>query len=413
MPIQYAHYAAWQRQRLTGEQLDSAWLFGGSNSPAPQPWICSQIALVRHIRHTRAPDISFNLSSDLAAKLEKFNRKERVTPFMTLLSAFAVLLFRRSGQEDIIVGTPIANRPNVELEELIGFFVNSLVMRVDLSGAPSFRDLVSHVRQTALDAYQHQDLPFEKLVEDLNPERHMSRHPLFQVMFALQNAPRKALTLSGIEVSRKLLPSSSTRFDLEMHLYAEGDGWGGFFVYSLDLFEEATIEGMVRQYITLLEGMLAQPECPVSLVSMMPDRERERILVQWNATRVDYPRDRCIHEVFEEQFERTPEAVAVLFGDETLTYRELNIRCESAGAQFASPWCWPRCARGSLYRAIAGNDRRASRNFKGRRCLCPNRPHASARPSHFYHGGCWRAKANHGKGTPAVDGRSVPLRSSD
>ena len=326
LPIQYADYAAWQRQRLTGEQLELRLAFWRKQlSGAAALDLLTDRPRPAHQTYQGAR-LSFILSSDLAAKLEKFNRKERVTPFMTLLSAFAVLLFRRSDQEDIIVGTPIANRPNAELEELIGFFVNSLVMRIDLSGAPSFRDLVGNVRQTALDAYQHQDLPFEKLVEDLNPERHMSRHPLFQVMFALQNAPRQALTLSGIEASRKLLPSSSTRFDLEMHLYAEGDGWGGFFVYSRDLFEEGTIEGMVRQYITLLEGMLAQPECPVSLVSMMPDRERKRILIEWNATTVDYPRDCYIHKLFEEQAKQTPQAVAVVFGEKELRYGELDHR---------------------------------------------------------------------------------------
>ena len=333
LPIQYADCAAWQRQRLTGEQLELRLAFWRKQlSGAAVLDLLTDRPRPAHQTY-RGARLSFALSSDLAAKLEKFNRKERVTPFMTLLSAFAVLLFRRSDQEDIIVGTPIANRPNVELEELIGFFVNSLVMRVDLSGAPSFRDLVSRVRRTALDAYQHQDLPFEKLVEDLNPERHMSRHPLFQVMFALQNAPRQALTLSGIEVSQKLLPASSTRFDLELHICAEGDGCSGWFVYSRDLFDAGTVEGMARQYVALLEGMLVQPERPVSLVPMMSDREREQILVEWNATSVDYPRDRCIHEFFEEQARRTPRAVAVECEGATLSYAELELRSNAVARQ--------------------------------------------------------------------------------
>ena len=212
---------------------------------------------------------SFTLSAELATKFENFNRQERVTPFMSLLAAFAVVLFRRSGQRDIIVGTPIANRGNVELESLIGFFVNSLVMRTDLSDEPSFRELVRRVRQTALDAYQHQELPFEKLVEELNPERDTSRHPLFQVMFVLQNAPREALALRGLEVSRKVLPFSSTRFDLELHFWAQEGGWTGSFIYSRDIFEAATIERMGHQYVTLLEGMLEEPERAVSRVPMM------------------------------------------------------------------------------------------------------------------------------------------------
>ena len=246
LSIQYADYAIWQRLRLAGKELESRLAFWRKHLAGVEALdLLTDRPRPSHQTYRGGRHI-FTLSAELAAKLEKFNRQERITPFMSLLAAFAVLLFRRSGQEDIVVGTPIANRPSVELEELIGFFVNSLVMRLDLSGMPSFRTLVARVRRAALDSYQHQDLPFEKLVEDLNPERHLSRHPLFQVMFALQNAPRRELTLSGLQVSRKWLPSSSTRFDLELHLFAEGDAWSGQLVYSRDLFEEATIEGIAR-----------------------------------------------------------------------------------------------------------------------------------------------------------------------
>jgi amino acid adenylation domain-containing protein len=326
LPIQYADYAVWQRQQLAGRQLENRLAFWRKQlAGAPALDLLTDRPRPPHQTY-RGARYFFTLSPELAAKLEKFNRQENVTPFMSLLAAFGVLLFRRSGQADFMVGTPVANRPNVELEELIGFFVNSLVMRADLSGEPSFRELVSRVRRAALDAYQHQDLPFERLVEELNPEREMSRHPLFQVMFALQNAPQEALTLAGLEVSRKFLPSSSTRFDLELHFFRDGDGWSGSLVYSRDLFEEETIEGMVRQYVALLEEMLAEPACPVSRVPMMPGCERERILVEWNATGVDYPRDRSIDQLFEEQAKRTPRAVAVVFGEQELTYGELDLR---------------------------------------------------------------------------------------
>ena len=326
LSIQYADYAIWQRLRLAGKELESRLAFWRKHLAGVEALdLLTDRPRPSHQTYRGARHL-FTLSADLAAKLEKFNRQERTTPFMSLLAAFAVLLFRRSGQEDIVVGTPIANRPNVELEELIGFFVNSLVMRLDLSGMPSFRTLVARVRRAALDSYQHQDLPFEKLVEDLNPERHLSRHPLFQVMFAFQNAPRGELTLSGLQVSRKLLHSSSTRFDLELHLFAEGDAWSGQLVYSRDLFEEATIEGIARQYLILLEGMLAQPDRLVSLVPMMSSIERDRILVAWNATSVDYPRDRCVHELFEDQARRSPEAIAVEFGEQKLSYAELDER---------------------------------------------------------------------------------------
>jgi amino acid adenylation domain-containing protein len=325
LPLQYADYAIWQRRHLSRGQPESLAFWKKHLSDA------RTLDLVmdrpRPARQSyRGARCTVTLSPELTAELEEFNRRERVTSFMSLLAAFEVLLSRYSGQGDFMVGTPVANRTNLELEGLIGFFANTLAMRADLSDEPTFRELVSRVRRAALDAFQHQDLPFEKLVEELNPARDMSRHPLFQVMFALQNAPREALELRGLEVTRQLLPSSTTRFDLELHLWAEGDGWSGSLIYSRDLFEEASIEAMVRHYVALLEGMLEEPERAVSLVPMMSEAERERILVQWNATRVDYPRDRCIHEVFEEQVERTPEAVAVLFGDETLTYRELNIR---------------------------------------------------------------------------------------
>ncbi len=326
LPIQYADYAAWQRLSLAGEQIERRLAFWKEQlagivgldllTDRPRP---------AHQTY-RGARYCFSLSSELLAKLEKFNLEERVTPFMSLLTAFEVLLWRYSGQAEFMVGTPMANRPDVELEGLIGFFVNTLVMRADVSGEPSFRELVGRVRRTALDGYQHGDLPFERLVEELNPERDMSRHPLFQVMFSLQNTPRQALTLNGVEVSPKLLPCSSSRFDLELHFQAQGDGWSGLLVYSRDLFEEASIEGMARHYVGLLEGMLEEPERAVSLLPMMGECERERITVGWNATGVEYPGDRGIHQVFEEQVRRSPQAIAVVFGERELRYGELDER---------------------------------------------------------------------------------------
>ena len=339
LQIQYADYALWQRSWMQGRELERLlgyWrgqLAGAATlelpTDRPRPPKPSYLG-GRH---------SFMLGPELSARMAEFNRREKeVTPFMSLLAAFEVLLYRYSGQADFMVGTPVANRPNMELEGLIGFFVNTLAMRADLRGEPSFRKLVSRVRRAALDGYQHQDLPFEKLVEELNPGRDMSRHPLFQVMFALQNAPREALELRGVEVSRQLLPSLSTRFDLELHLWEEGDGWSASLLYSRDLFEEATIEGMVRHYVALLEGMLEEPERPVSQVPMMAEAERERILVQWNATGVEYPRDRCIHEVFEEQARRAPQAVAVYVWGARAQLRGVGASVGPACRLFEEPW---------------------------------------------------------------------------
>ena len=333
LPIQYADYAIWQRSWMQGPELEGLleyWreqLAGAGVLQLP----------VDHARPAKPSysggRCSFELGAELSGRLAEFDRREKVTAFMSLLAAFEILLYRYSGQSDFMVGTPVANRGHVEVEGLIGFFVNSLVMRADLSGGPSFREVVGRVRRTALDAYQHQDLPFEKLVEELNPEREMSRHPLFQVMFALQNAPRESLNLRGVEVSPKVLPCSSTRFDLELHLQAQGHRWSGSLLYSRDLFEEATIEGMARHYVALLEGLLEEPERAVSLVPMMSDREREQILVEWNATSVDYPHDRCIHELFEEQARRTPRAVAVECEGATLSYAELEMRSNAVARQ--------------------------------------------------------------------------------
>ena len=328
LEVQYADYAIWQRGWMQGDELKRLlgyWL--GQLAGAQILELSTDRPRPPRPSYSGAR-CGFMLGRELSARLAEFNLREKVTPFMSLLAAFQVLLHRYSGRTDFMVGTPVTNRRRVELEKVIGIFVNSLVMRADLTREPCFRELVSRVRQTALVAYQHQDLPFEKLVEELNPERDTSRHPLFQVMFALQNAPREALSLKGLELSRRALPGSSTRFDLELHLWAQGDGWSGALVYSRDLFEEATIEGMVRHYVALLEGMLGEPECAVSLVPMMSEAERNRMVVQWNATRVEYPKDRCVHELFEEQARRRPRAVAVVYGGQELSYGELHDRSE-------------------------------------------------------------------------------------
>ena len=245
---------------------------------------------------------------------------------MCIRDSFQVLLARYSGQEDILVGTPVANRQRMELEQLIGFFVNTLVMRGDLSGKPSFRELVRRGRQTALEAYQHQDLPFEALVKELNPVRDLSRHPLFQVMFAMQNAPEHPLALAGLETAPYELRGTTTHFDLELHVWERGGSWQGRIVYNTDLFDAETIERMAGHYLVLLENLLTDPDRPVLQALILTDAERHHILVEWNRTERDYPRDKCIHQLFEEQVERTPDAVAVVFEDQSLTYRQLDYR---------------------------------------------------------------------------------------
>ena len=269
---------------------------------------------------------SLVLSKELSDQLKALSRKEGVTLFMTLLAAFQTLLYRYSGQKDIVVGSPIANRNRTEIEGLIGFFVNTLVLRTDLSGNPSYRELLQRVRQRAIEAYEHQDLPFEKLVEELNPERSLSHSPLFQVLFVLQNAPSTALELQGLSVTPVTIHSEIAKFDLTLAMYDGANSLRGSLQYRTDLFDDATVALMSGHYRTLLEAIVVNPDQRISDLPMLTVAEKHQVLVEWNDTEKDYPRERCLHELFEEQVERSPDAAAVIFEDQQLTYRELNAR---------------------------------------------------------------------------------------
>jgi amino acid adenylation domain-containing protein/non-ribosomal peptide synthase protein (TIGR01720 family) len=249
--------------------------------------------------------------------------------FITLLAAFQTLLYRYTGQSDISVGTPIANRTRSEVEGLIGFFVNTLVMRADLGGEPSFRELLKRVREVALGAYAHQDVPFEMLVDQLRPERDMSHSPLFQVMLVLQNAPRQAQELSaGLTLDVIEADDGTARFDLTLTMVEDAGGLSGALEYNTDLFDAATIERMVEHLQVLLAAIVAEPDRSVSELPLLTDVERRRLLADWNDTLTDYPYglERCVHALFEAQVEQTPQATALIFEDQRLTYTELNQR---------------------------------------------------------------------------------------
>jgi len=327
LPIQYADYALWQREWLQGEVLEEHlgyWKQRLTGAPAmlelptdrPRP-------AVQSYRGALHPLV---LSKSLSESLKVLSQREGVTLFMTLLAAFQTLLARYTGQEDIVVGTDVANRTRVETEGLIGFFVNALVLRTDLSGDPSFRELLSRVREVTLGAYEHQDLPFEKLVEELRPERSLSRAPLFQMMFTMQNAPRSALELSGLVLCSMEVDRETAKFDLALFMSEQAEGLEGAVEYSSDLFDAATIARMLLHFQVLLEAIVADPEQRLSALPLLTDAERHQLLVEWNDTWKDYPQDQCLHELFEAQVEQTPEAVAVVFEQEQLTYRELNAR---------------------------------------------------------------------------------------
>ena len=336
LPIQYADFAYWQRQCLQSEflatqlnywqqQLDS---ISSLNLPTDRPRLAAQT-----YQGARRP---LQLSPSLSAALLALSQHSGVTLFITLLAAFQVLLYRYTHQEDIAIGSPIANRNRSEVEGLIGFFVNSLVVRTDLSENPTFREVLKRVKDVALGAYAHQDLPFEKLVEELHPERNLNQNPLFQVVFALQNAPMTALELPDLILNPLSFETETTRFDLELHLWEpntqnglwsdSSDGISGFVIYSTDLFDKATIARMLEHFQTLLAGIVAHPECQIAQLPLLSKSELDTVLVEWNDTQVDYPQDKCIDRLFESIARHYPDAIALGSEDEQLTYNELNIR---------------------------------------------------------------------------------------
>jgi amino acid adenylation domain-containing protein/non-ribosomal peptide synthase protein (TIGR01720 family) len=327
LPLQYADFAAWQREQLQGEVLESQLAYwkeqlGGKLPVLELPADHPRPAAQTH----RGAHFTFTLDAPLAQALKALSQQEGATLFMTLLAAFQTLLYRYTGQDDICVGTPIANRTRAEVEQLIGFFVNTLVMRCNLAGGPGFRELLKRVRETALGAYANQDVPFEKLVEALGADRDLSRTPLFQVMFDLQSSPLPSLQLPGLSVSLLEVERGTAKFDLLLSMEERGDGLAATFEYNADLFEAATIRRMAGHLQILLNGVVANPDQSIAALPILTAAERQQLLVDWNATAADYPGDACIHRLFEEQVERTPERVAVVYEDRSLTYRELNQR---------------------------------------------------------------------------------------
>ncbi|HEY7617539.1 MAG TPA: condensation domain-containing protein, partial [Terriglobales bacterium] len=328
LAIQYADYALWQREWLHGEvyqQQLGYWRGRLAGMPVLElPGDRRRPAALSY----RGAHQELRLADDLAEGLRGLGEGEGATLFMTLLAGFVVLLHRYSGQDDIVVGTPIANRNRAEIEGLIGFFVNSLVLRVDVSGDPSFRELVRRVKEVALGGYAHQDLPFEKLVEELHPQRDLSRNPLFQVMFQLLTELRPATSAMSVEpgLTPVAVERGTTQFDMAIDLWAGSDGLSGQVEYSTDLFNHATITRLISHYCTLLESAAADPGQRISELPLLTEAERRQVLVEWNVTENDYPSEACIHQLFEEQVERTPDAPALAWGNEIASYRDLNAR---------------------------------------------------------------------------------------
>ncbi|MFL5537847.1 MAG: amino acid adenylation domain-containing protein, partial [Longimicrobiaceae bacterium] len=327
LAVQYADYAVWQREQLRGDALEGQlayWKARLAGAPAllelptdhPRP-------AVQSFRGASEP---FALRAELLARLEALGRGEGATLFMVLLGAFQVLLARYAAADDVAVGTPIAGRTRREVEGLIGFFVNTLVLRADLSGDPGFREVLRRVRETTLGAYEHQDVPFEKLVAELRPERSLDHSPLFQVMLLWQDGGEGGVALPGLRVDGVEEDTESTKFDLTLALRAGAGGLRGELAYATALFRPDTIRRMLRHFARLLEQVAQDADAPLSRLELLSADERRQVVEEWNATDVTAPAGLRIHQLFEAQAARTPDAVAVVAEEGSLTYAGLNER---------------------------------------------------------------------------------------
>jgi amino acid adenylation domain-containing protein len=325
--FQYADFAAWQRQSLHGKALEAEIAHWKEELGDVLP--AAELASDR----ARAARQSFLggrttivLPKDTALALKRLARRESATMFMVLLAALKTLLFRYTGTESVIVGSPVAGRNRAELENLIGLFTNTLVLKTELSDNPSFLELVERVRKTCLKAYAHQDLPFEKLVEQLQPQRDLSRNPLFQTMFIMQNTPNSVLKLAGLRTHRMDVESGTSKFDLTLSIAEENEQLVGSFEYSSDLFEHSTIARMADHYKILLQGIIDDPGRRLSELPLLSQSEHRRLIGEWNDTVAEYPNNRCLHTLFEEQAARSPGAIGLTMDGRGVPYRELNRR---------------------------------------------------------------------------------------
>lgn len=327
LPIQYADYALWQRQRLRGDTLEAQLTYWKQQlAGAPQ-------VLELPTDHPRPPRQTYEgamrsvtLSTALTLRLKALCQEESVTLFMTALAAFQILLYRYTGQVDIVVGSPIANRTRAELEGLVGFFVNTLILRTDLSGNPTFRELLGRVRDICLGAYAHQDLPFEQLVEALQPDRDSDHNPLFQTMLVYQNTPAQSLELPGLHANSMDIGIEAAQFDLTLLLTGQEDELQARMAYRTDLFGAPTIARMLGHFRTLLEDIVADPNQRIAQLRLLTRAEKQKLLVTWNNTQVDFGPDLCVHQLFERQVEQRPNALAVVAQDQQLCYCQLNRR---------------------------------------------------------------------------------------
>jgi amino acid adenylation domain-containing protein/thioester reductase-like protein len=327
LAIQYADYAGWQRSKSEGETRDKQlgyWL--NLLAEAPQILTLPSDYPRPPIQTNRGAIYSVVLPQELSEGIVRLSRALDMTLFMTLMGAFSILLHRYTSLNDLCIGYPATNRNKPELEKLIGFFVNTLVLRTQVAGNPLLADFLTEVRRNLLDAQKYQDFPFEQLVEELNPERNLGHHPVFQVMFSYQNSPLDLPEISGLNVQLMEGESITAKFDLTLLIAKTADSMVCAFEYSTERFEEKNIAQMAGHFETLLAGMVSQPGIRIAELPLLPQLERKQLLVDWNATAADYSAGQCLHSLFEAQAEKTPDADAVAFSGRTLSYAELNAK---------------------------------------------------------------------------------------
>jgi amino acid adenylation domain-containing protein len=333
LPIQYTDFVNWQKKWLDCERIQFLLDYWKQKLKGELPVLNLPTDRPRSpVQTFKGSQAKLVLSQTLTKGLKNLSRQQGVTLFMTLLTAFKTLLYRYTGQTDILVGSPIANRNRVEIEPLIGFFVNILVLRTDFSSELSFKELLARVKSTALESYVYQDLPFEKLVEELQPNRDLSYNPLFQVMFVLQNVSISNSSQSDVSISYEETYNGTSKFDLTLFMEDFEQGLVATCEYNTDLFNTDTITRMLGHFQTLLESIVSNPEQCISDLQLLTPPEIHQLLVEWNDTKTDYlQQDKCIHQLFEEQVEKTPSDIAVIFENEQLTYRQLNNRANQLG----------------------------------------------------------------------------------
>jgi hypothetical protein len=410
LPVAYTDYAAWQRAWFASGVLDKQLAFwtkaleGAAHAlelPSDRPRPPAQ-----SYRGARLP---ITLPKALTADLVGLARRENATLYAVLAAAYALLLARFSGQKDLLLGTPVANRARPEAEGLVGFFVNTLVLRVDASGDPTGSELVARVRDMALSALANQDVPFERLVEALAPRRDLSRSPLFQALFALQNVPLPGGQMGGLTVSGHDVGTGTSKFDLSLELTEKGEGIEGFFEYATDLWDEATIARLRGAFLLLVEGLVRSPKKKVFELPMLDAAEQSRLLVEVNRTTRDYPKSALLHELFEAEASRAPERVAVLFEGHALTYGELEQRSNQLAHHLRARGVGPDVLVGLLVERGLDMVGRAVRHPEGRRRVRPARSGVPEGAHRVRAGGRSRARARH----PARPGRRFRLPRRD